>query len=185
MRVKLMTGVVGAALAVAIAPIAASSAGAAPAGAESDTQAESQSHRSKGDSVLTIEPTTLTALDAGGIRHYPILTDKSTDGATTYTFEIAGDPADGTVELFGGIKFYRDGNCVILWGVVIDSQSGTVSASVNGERVDLFRQGANNPEGLSWHLTTAGATALNEGLDVTVFRPARIIGYNAVTLDAS
>ncbi|WP_026930300.1 hypothetical protein [Glycomyces tenuis] len=183
MLTRLTQGLIGSAIIVSIAHF-----GAAPAAAEdpvpSPETAASASHWSQGTSTLTLENTTLATFEFEGVRHFPLFADKTVDGATTYAFDVVGDPGDGTTELFGGISFYRDGGCAIVSDLVIDPAGDTVTGRVNfGEPVALFVLGGGTDEGTAWHFTADGAAAFNEELGITSLRPGRILGYDATAID--
>ncbi|WP_335987230.1 hypothetical protein [Glycomyces sp. MUSA5-2] len=185
MRTKLFQGLVGAAAVAAVI-----GAGAAPASAETaaaDTSAVETSawvsSQVVGTSTLTIDPTTAAGLDALGIEHYGLFATKTEAALTTYEFKVVGDPADGTTELRGGIVFTGDCEFAAVTGLVIDAATGMVSGRVNlGDRIDLFRLGGTTAQGVAWHFTGAGATALNDALGVAAVRTSRILGYDATVL---
>ncbi|MEU6250268.1 hypothetical protein [Glycomyces sp. NPDC047010] len=186
MRTKLFQGLVGAAAVAAVL-----GAGAAPAYAETaavDTSAVEAAAAGTysqvvGTNTLTIDPTTAAGLSALGIEHYGLFATKTEAALTTYQFKVVGDPSDGTVELRGGIVFTGDCEYAVITGLVIDSATGTVSGRVNlGGRIDLFRLGGTTAQGVAWHFTGAGATALNDALGVAAVRTSRILGYDATVL---
>ncbi|MEU5873374.1 hypothetical protein AB0A73_17695 [Glycomyces sp. NPDC047369] len=182
MRTKLFQGLVGAAAVAAVI-----GAGAAPASAETatdETAAVAGVYSTVvGTNTLTIDPTTAAGLDALGIEHYGLFATKTEAALTTYGFKVVGDPTDGTIELRGGIVFTGDCEYAVVTGLVIDSATGFVSGRVNlDDRIDLFRLGGTTAQGVAWHFTGAGATALNDALGVSAVRASRILGYDATVL---
>jgi hypothetical protein len=183
MRTRLFTGVAGTAIALVTAALVAAPATAAPVPATVSGAGTQGGFEVVGQSVLTIEPTTLSSLEFNEIEHYAVLSEKSTEGATSYTFDVVPDPADGSTELFGGVLFVKGYRFAFVSHLVIDTVNRVVTGRVNfGAQTNLFALGANTAAGTAWHFTADAANVLNDRLAVTVLRPGRILGYSATTL---
>jgi len=147
--------------------------------------------------TLTGEGTTL-ALDAGTaqvltenmVKVAPI--DPATAGDDGITFPITGGSVEseslaGTIQHSGGLVFTAGGTELELTDFVIDTATGTLSATAGGAQVPILDvdltglqrsddMGTIVLEGITVTLSADGAAALNDTFGVTLFTEGLAVG---------
>ncbi|TCO58434.1 hypothetical protein [Actinocrispum wychmicini] len=169
MRTRLVSGVIGAVLAVGLTVTAV-----APASAET----VQQTRFIKGQTAVTVDAQAVVALDFFDVKVSVVWPASGTSPA--FTFPVYGNPNDGTTELAGGLVFQANDKCADAILPVIDTNTGVVRAWVNsGRRVEVFKV-----DGDKLVLTAAGAQWLNSSLGFNgLFTAGFLFGTFKTTLN--
>ena len=150
--------------------------------------------------ALTLDPAVATALEGAGVAVAPIAPAAAADSAINFAVKsnrVACDGRSGFIGHRGGLKFTAGAKSVELRRYPVDIASGSVvafpkstgTASVEPFTFDFSKSEVPTDEfalnDVPVNLTAVGASALNDGLGVTVFEDGQNIGTVAVTGERS
>ncbi|GLZ43065.1 hypothetical protein [Actinokineospora sp. NBRC 105648] len=139
-----------------------------------------------GRSDILVDPAAVESLGYFGIQSLVIGGRVQTvNGQTTQTFDVVGNPNDGTVEHRGALLLTTPDGVEVWWSLVIDKNRGVLTGYENlSRRIDLFTLGAPTSAGAPLVLTQAGADALNRNLGFDeLFSQGFVYGYVKTTLN--
>ncbi|PPK64862.1 hypothetical protein V5P93_006265 [Actinokineospora auranticolor] len=187
MRTRLVSGLAVVAMSAGVLLGGASVASAQAAPRVPAAVVASANQAAVGKTTIIVDPSLVEGLGYYGIQSLVLFgTSQVVDGYTTQTFDVIGDPTDGTVEHRGALVLADSDGVEVLWQLVIDNNRRVVVAQDNLRgRIDLFTFGSNTSAGVPLLLTEAGAAAINRGLRLDgVFTSGITYGYVKTALNA-
>jgi hypothetical protein len=164
--------------------------GEATAGGPQTTRSAEQLRLTGDETTLVLDEGTASVLQENKVKVAPV--EPAAASGNGIAFPVTGGNVDpeslaGSIDHGGGLAFSAGGKTVELTDFVVDTNAGTLTATVGGGQVPILsldlrmldrseRGGAIVASGIEAALTGDAATALNEAFGVSIFEEGLAIG---------